>query len=689
MNNGNNNGGNGNNGNGGYGGRNGITCYECGKAGHIARDCWSKRGPMRPNQQDDEVHVFVRELMEEKKEEKRKRIEDEQRMLKEEDDRRRELDIAKRTEEMKMQLQADIEEKWRRQQEEAANRAREERQEVGKEISPGISPQSKAITNGKAKRKTRRQTKKKNRGKTEARSSSSSDTSKNCRTSASESSEDSEEEARRIVHILRAEKQKQKPRKTQGRVRPAKRTPPSVYEKGECSRRSETPTAKGETVTEEPRTPLTGGRKGVSAGCSREGFVDYTLKVLHASVLKTEVRRKVESVIDKKMDDHALVAFVKKKVRMVNTRNRTVGEVIHNHRRHAHTQPVSCPCEHHLLTKKDGHILTRVSEIKNEPMFVRNAKNVTRPDEQNSKRDIIQGISMAIAHLKGRTQEEMNFDSCVKTENGKCAAWIEGEVRNWASKNQGLVLVPVDRNPGDTVLICPVLYRHGFGSTFTWNPDYESVGKPEAEVLARCKKESEEAGLTEIGRWKSDGKLGRSYVISKDKDLQRWRPIAPACNDPAVLVQRRGARALHCLVTRFSRRKNFHLKSTMELKEDLENAGEILSREGCDMAMGRCYNIKEMFSSISHASVKDEVSDLVMHFEEQGWRQVRVATRGKLCHMSKTDRKEPGFVTVKLDMIRTIVEYDVADAYMMHGGVVRKQIIGIPMGRTTSQCWPQ
>ncbi|GBG58787.1 hypothetical protein CBR_g187 [Chara braunii] len=378
-------------------------------------------------------------------------------------------------------------------------------------------------------------------------------------------------------------------------------------------------------------------RKKTGVSVRRRVTVKYPY---NASVLKTEVRRKVESVIDKKLDDHAQAAFVKKKVRVVNTRNRTVGEVIHNHRRHAHTQPVTCPCEHRHLTKQDGHVLTRVSEMKDTPMFVRNAKNVTRRDEQNSKRDIIQGISMAIAHLKGRTQEEMSTP---------------------ASKPRTGSVRPGQRNP-----------------------DYESVGKPEAEVLAQCKKEFEDAGLTEIGRWKSDGKLGRSYVIPKDKDLQRWRPIAPACNDPAVLVQRRGARALHCLVTRFSRRKNFHLKSTMELKEDLENAGEILSKEGCDMAMGRCYNIKEMFSSISHASVKNAVSDLVMHFEEQGWRQVRVATRGKLCQMSKTERKEPGFVTVKLDMIRTIVEYDLAHAYMMHGDVVRKQITGIPMGRTTS-----
>ncbi|GBG79030.1 hypothetical protein CBR_g28743 [Chara braunii] len=793
MNNGNNNGDNRNNENGGYGGRNGITCYECGKEGHIARDCRSKRGPIRPNQQDDEVHVFVGELMEEKKEEKCKRIEDEQRRLKEEDDRRRELDIARRTEEMKMQMQADIEEKWRRQQEEAANRAREERQEVVKErwrehvhaatsdyrgkglapqlyrwmrtfgidkfaiipvrhttkvddfvfeqylirdLSPSLNTKGTRRRGVKSRKRKGKRERKKRGGEAVEKLVVGFTTVEGKRTSLLNSlREKNEKPSEKTEVAFTAGEQwtdgwKQISKflgmselEVNGRtlllkqaiqicqnggkvtvVRIRKTTTTTERYKRELVRLMRQPRLVG-GMARQSTSKLVGLYRTAGFFSRKETREKLKIKIdrvlwkrtgvrvrrrvtvkypYNASILKTEVRRKVESVIDEKLDDHALAAFVKKKVRMVNTRNRTVGEVIHNHRRHAHTQPVSWSCEHHLSAKQDGHVLTRVSDMKDEPMFVRNVKNVTRSDEQNSKRDIIQGISMTIAHLKGRMQEELNVDSCVITESEMCAAWTDGEVRNWASKYQGLVLVPIDRNPGDTALICPVLYRHGFGSTFTWNPDYESVGKPEAEVLARCKKEFEVAGLTEIGRWKSDGKLGRSYVIPKDKDLQRWRPIAPACNDRAALVQQRGARALHCLVTRFSRKKNFHLKSTLELKEDLENAGEILSREGCDMAMGRCYDIKEMFSSISHASVKDAVSNLVMQFEEQGWRQVRVATRGKLCQMSKTDRKKSGFVTVKLDMIRTIVEYDLAHVYMMHGDVVRKQITGIPMGRTTS-----
>ncbi|GBG74417.1 hypothetical protein CBR_g18829 [Chara braunii] len=538
MNNRNNNGNNGVNGNyGGYGGRRGISCYECGKTGHMARDCWSKRG--KPNQHEDEVHVFMRELMEEKKEERRKKAEEEQKRSKEEDERRRELDITTRTEEMKLQLQADIEDKWRRQLEEAANRARENRQEPVKTESPKITPQSKTITKGKRK-KARRQAKKTNKGKRAVLSSTSSDTSEGSSPTTSESSEDSEEDALWIIQLLRAEKQRAKLKKKQGRGRSAKRTPPSRCKRGECSKRSMAPETreKGE-VEEEPRTPLPKGYKGKAAGCSREGFVDYTLQVFQEySAKKVPQLREI------------------------------------------------CEKEGIKTTKKDEMVMELAGATK--------VEFTARRQWTDGWKQITAQFGMSEVEVEGKSM-------LLKQAKATCQ--------------------PGDWNPGDTALICPVLYRHGFGSTFMWNRDYETVVEPEAEILAKCKEDFVGAGLPEIGNWKRDGRLGKAYVIPKDKDLQRWRPIAPTCSDPAELAQRRGARALHCLITRFSRTKNFHLKSTMELKDDLEQAGSKMRREGCDIAMGRCYDIKEMFSSISHLSVKNAVLALVMHFEEQGWRQ--------------------------------------------------------------------
>ncbi|GBG64505.1 hypothetical protein CBR_g45201 [Chara braunii] len=257
-------------------------------------------------------------------------------------------------------------------------------------------------------------------------------------------------------------------------------------------------------------------------------------------------------------------------------------------------------------------------------------------------------------------------------------------VREWATQFAGLVLTPVDRNSGDTAVVCPVLYRHAYGCMFTWNSDYETVVSSEPDVLAMCKKDYLKTRLAAVGTWKIEGKLGKAYIIPKDKDLLRWRPIAPACSDPAMVGQRRCARALYCLITRYDSSLNFHLNSTQKFKEEATTAGELLGRQGCTMTMGRCYDIKEMFSSIPHTAVTNVVYELLRVFDNQGYAQIRVATKGKYCVMAKTKRSEPGYTNVKLAHISKMVDYDLSHAYMVCGKVIKRQVVRIPMGKTLS-----
>ncbi|GBG64712.1 hypothetical protein CBR_g46255 [Chara braunii] len=280
-----NNGGNGNNGNGGgWGGRsNGPQCYKCGKYGHIARECWMKKG--RPAQQDDEVHLFVRDLMKEREEKRKREEEEEKQRLKVEKERKRELDLARRTEEMRLQLQAEIAEKWRKQQEEAAEKIKAVNATVveGKgpksPKSPKTLPKSKSIRRSKEKRndtKTRRR-------KMEVRrlvvTSSSSETDEDS-SMDSDGSTDSDRGALKIIKKLREAKKKNKGKKSKANtVRTNKKDPPRTWEKGECSKRSYTPVSTlGDDA--EPKTPLTKGYKGIAAGCSQEAMVDYTLSVM-------------------------------------------------------------------------------------------------------------------------------------------------------------------------------------------------------------------------------------------------------------------------------------------------------------------------------------------------------------------------------------------------------------------------
>ncbi|GBG67488.1 hypothetical protein CBR_g623 [Chara braunii] len=343
---------------------------------------------------------------------------------------------------------------------------------------------------------------------------------------------------------------------------------------------------------------------------------------------------------------HKLVReLLQSRVRIVYMRNRSVGELLHNHRAYAELREVTCRCEEFpSFPKEGGHVMCRISEIQ-APNFVKNSRNVTYQEGNESVQ----------------------------------------EVRKFADSLDGLVRTPVDRNPGDTRIVCPVTYSHSMKMAFVSNSSYEVCSDNENQVLKNLKTEYNLRGLHLIARWVPSGKLGRLYTIPKDKDLQRCRPIAPSCVCPFVLADRRVARALHRLLVSLPLEHHFNLHSLAQLTRRVGDAVRtISSRGGCDSLLVRCYDAKEMFTHLPHAAVIDGVEWLLDHFEERGFGSVKVAIRGKLTTLSRTRKKDEGFVTVDFEHIREALQFQLGMSFARCQNRVIRQTSGIPMGRATS-----
>ncbi|GBG87724.1 hypothetical protein CBR_g45878 [Chara braunii] len=211
---------------------------------------------------------------------------------------------------MNLQLQAEIAEKWRKRQEEATEKAKavekmREREKtemvvknvslkISSKISPKISPKDKISKKGKSKKKKAMRHNTKRRASKRVVDMSTSSDSDDTSSSDFEDLSDTEEEALRVIRLLRQEKKRTKSKKSTSRGRQARRTqntvveigddlrraPIKTYERGECSKKSTTPTSPENAGINEPRTLLESGYKGISAGCSREGFMDYSMAVM-------------------------------------------------------------------------------------------------------------------------------------------------------------------------------------------------------------------------------------------------------------------------------------------------------------------------------------------------------------------------------------------------------------------------
>ncbi|GBG79335.1 hypothetical protein CBR_g29485 [Chara braunii] len=409
--------------------------------------------------------------------------------------------------------------------------------------------------------------------------------------------------------------------------------------------------------------------------------------VYDKDLVKKKIRETTEGVFSRCVKDPAIANLVKSKIRVTWCRNRTVGDVIHNHRRCASTKEVLCTCRGLDLPRQEGHVLTRFSDLKDVPVFVKNAKNVTCHTGMRNDEPVVKAIMEATALLKSKPEDiRVSAGGFLNGNSVVCdsGAWDDNVVARWAMRFCGMVLAPIDSNQGDTAVVCPVLYRHAFGKTFAWNADYDSVSLEEKELLFQAKKDYEGEGLPSVARWKVDGRIGRAYVIPKDKDVTRWRPIAPATGDPAGQAQRRIAKALHYLMKQFPAEQSFYLNSIQELPKKLETATEKLTNSQCVEVKGRCYDIKDMFTRIPQAAVRRAVWQLLVWYTNRGWKQVKVSKRGKLCTLSKTGKATDGYFGISFRLIFGMVNYDLNHDYIRCGEEIKRQVSRIPMGKSTS-----
>ncbi|GBG67659.1 hypothetical protein CBR_g787 [Chara braunii] len=106
------------------------------------------------------------------------------------------------------------------------------------------------------------------------------------------------------------------------------------------------------------------------------------IKVSYASTIRKNATRKVaEGMVNERLSDTVVTDFVKTRIRVIWTRNKSVGELIWNRKRYATDAEVRCCCDSFSLPKIAGHVQTRFAELPEElvPGFMRNAKNITRP----------------------------------------------------------------------------------------------------------------------------------------------------------------------------------------------------------------------------------------------------------------------------------------------------------------------
>ncbi|GBG89630.1 hypothetical protein CBR_g49420 [Chara braunii] len=288
------------------------------------------------------------------------------------------------------------------------------------------------------------------------------------------------------------------------------------------------------------------------------------------NIISRNVRDLAARALEGLISDLPIRRYIVARTRVVFSRRRNVGQVIHNQRRWAGMQKAVFTCGDMDLPRARGHVKVRLDEIPATPSFVKNSKNVTCGDDLSpgKLRECI--VSAIRPWNRGRPVliSDGDLRNCMKTQARRSTqALTTQEVLLWSRSIEQLVTIPIDRNPGASLVVCPVLYLHACELTFNANPSYLPVREEEGEIIGRMKAAYTQTGLTRIAAWGKGGEVGHAYVLPKDKDLDRWRPIAPATKDPVRLVGSRVGRAIRFMLFGIGDGRHFDLRSMNDLRK--------------------------------------------------------------------------------------------------------------------------
>ncbi|GBG61883.1 hypothetical protein CBR_g23834 [Chara braunii] len=367
-------------------------------------------------------------------------------------------------------------------------------------------------------------------------------------------------------------------------------------------RSAATPITKKRTaITRKGKEPASAEpKKGAVASSSKQGVIYFVLELRESMQLKQapELKRmcKVKNIrwvskaqaIKDLVATEARVAYdgwltgaesdESKKddgrsglVRVVWKKNKMVEQTLTNHRETAREETGKCTCSKDQLPRVEGHVLTRIAQCSLVPMFMHNGKNILQSGVGVKPMEVQRAVKRSLGMVMRRDMYQVAGEECfqdiVLDQIEARPACSEERARELACRLNHLVVVPVDRNPGGMVIMCPATYHHGLQMMFNLNAAYHQVsGQSEKEVLARLRTEFKKFGLDKLGEWNPAAELGRAYVLPKHKDLTRWRPIAPANAEGSKTAGRRLARALNFLLERVPKVRHFNLKATTLLK---------------------------------------------------------------------------------------------------------------------------
>lgn len=311
--------------------------------------------------------------------------------------------------------------------------------------------------------------------------------------------------------------------------------------------------------------------------------------------------------------------ILKPKIQIVFMKRRSIGDILLNHRKFSKNINSLLPkcCCNMIGTKPKKHKIMKIEECtflnSHEKETIR-LMDIPLPHSPNNYFNMKTQITNLIIKVTKNCSEYTSnkIQQLVKqlTKNRNMELnnqfILEKTILNIKRKLYGWIIVPLDKNNGTCAIACPLLYREYLLSSFKWvgkERKYVRRMKHSDTILQFLKKFCKRFKFT----LPKNPTLPSSYVLPKNKDISRFRPIVSYFNHPCKKLFKIAARGLFHILKN-SQEEHFAIFNTSETMAFID--GIELEKYGKHLLIKA--DIKEMYSQLPHQEIIKSL-DWIIH----------------------------------------------------------------------------
>lgn len=416
----------------------------------------------------------------------------------------------------------------------------------------------------------------------------------------------------------------------------------------------------------------------------------YKINLLWAPEIKLlEIKKWIEQQIRNHITDEPLREYIISTLSISTSRENTIQRLIENRKRTLKETKAQCNCKNWLIDKNsDGHVHLKVEELSESHKELRKMLTLNKKCTVTMNyRDYI-GAQLGLLQTKLRKLLKQGIIIKDKKVVNLLSKQDEGVIsyrtvkKVWGKYSNDFVVLERDKNINTWTLTCKKYYQDIVDGYFSTDSHYKRLESNEESVKKSIEKQVK--NIAWIKKTSKKWNIGYAYLIPKDKDINKWRPIVSYSKFHTRQTGKLISRGLSVIIKevgKYWKQLNLHTTRDFIKEIDIINNSEKWKERIKNGITFVKTDQKNQFTELNKNSVKSALQEVLKTLKKK---ESSIISLAKLKNFKYRDHlgscKNRDFLLISFRQIMEYANFEMENTIFVVRGKVYEQINGLPMG---------